>query len=181
MLFSTIASVFSAILMTQSTLAALTPQQVVDNINILAAVSANANAALSQLTTTTPPAQVVIIGQALGGDVNTTQAAPPFPDGVTQPIVDALGNGLLSTVMHKHSIFAQFGVTAPILNNLRNLGAGIDSFALTMTDVIPTRRDDVKTDKDQLDQSVGNSISRYQQVCIPSPLYPKVLPLCAPA
>ena len=37
---------------------------------------------------------------------------------------------LLSTVIGKHSIFAQFGVTAPIAAILRSLEAGIDVITL---------------------------------------------------
>ena len=63
MLLSTIASVFSALLITQGTLAALTVQQVVDNVNIVATVSGNADAALSQLSTETTPSGATKIGQ----------------------------------------------------------------------------------------------------------------------
>ena len=47
-----------------------------------------------------------------------------------------------------------------------------------MIDLIPGRQADVQTDKDQLDESVGNSITTYEQICIPSPLYPAVPPVC---
>jgi hypothetical protein len=52
MLMSTIASVFFAFLFGQGTLAALTPKQVVANINIVAAVSRNTNDVLMQVSTT---------------------------------------------------------------------------------------------------------------------------------
>lgn len=58
-----IASVFSALLFSQSALAALTPQQVVVNINIVTVASNQANTALSQLTTSTSPQKVHDIGQ----------------------------------------------------------------------------------------------------------------------
>ena len=53
------------------------------------------------------------------------------------------------------------------------------SFAFSMIDLIPTQTPAVNTDKDSLDSSVGNAISIYQQICIPSVLYPTVPPICA--
>ena len=47
-----------------------------------------------------------------------------------------------------------------------------------MIDLIPAHKGDVQTDKDQLDQSVGDSITKYEQLCLPSPLYPTVQPVC---
>ena len=48
-----------------------------------------------------------------------------------------------------------------------------------MIDLIPGREPDVQTDKDDLDESVGDSITTYEQICVPSPFYPRVLPVCA--
>ena len=61
MLLSTIASVFSALLITQGTLAALTPQQVVAGIQVVTTLSADANTALSLLSTSTTPPDVTSI------------------------------------------------------------------------------------------------------------------------
>ena len=62
MLLSTIACVFSALLITQGTLAALTPDQVVTNINIVATLSGNTDDALSELSTSTSPSDAATIG-----------------------------------------------------------------------------------------------------------------------
>lgn len=56
--------------------------------------------------------------------------------------------------------------------------ASYQSFAFSMINLIPTRTADVTTDKNTLDDSVGNTISVYDQFCLPSPLYPTVLPVC---
>ena len=48
-----------------------------------------------------------------------------------------------------------------------------------MINLIPTRQGDVTNDKDSLDSSVRNAISKYEQICIPSILYPQVPPICA--
>ena len=103
---------------------------------------------------------------------------------------------LLATVIGKHSIFAQFAVTAPIAAVLRSLEATIDvspiesqcapysntvlyqSFAFAMIDLIPTQTPAVHTDQNTLDDAVGNTISTYNQFCTPSPFYPRQLPTC---
>jgi hypothetical protein len=48
-----------------------------------------------------------------------------------------------------------------------------------MIAMIPTKQADVTADKNMLDTSVGNTITLYQQICIPSPLYPTIPPVCA--
>lgn len=52
------------------------------------------------------------------------------------------------------------------------------SFASAMIDLIPTRETDVSTDKNSLDSSVGNTITVYEQICVPSILYPLLMPIC---
>ncbi|KAJ7330829.1 hypothetical protein DFH08DRAFT_966584 [Mycena albidolilacea] len=175
-------------------LAALTPDQVVGNINIVTSVSGNINSVLGGLSTTPTPSQAQTISQTvvtgfqtiindLAGDVTAMQATPPFSDGADL-IVAALTDfvrvhqALLSTVIGKHTIFAQFGLTGPITAVLRSLEAGIDSFAFALIAMIPTKQANVTTDKNMLDDSVGNTITLYQQICIPSPLYPTVPPVC---
>lgn len=119
MLLSTIASVFSALLITQGTLAALTPQQVADAINDLAVLLGQTNTALSVLSTSTSPSDVASIAdvnwvscfnktiltrfheQTLVTDIQTLindfnndatllKGTPPIPDAQAQPIVDSL-------------------------------------------------------------------------------------------
>jgi hypothetical protein len=186
----------AAALFSQGVLAQLTPDQVVTNVKIVTSVSGNLDSVLQGLSTSTSAADVSTMGQTvvtdfqtivtnLAGDVTAMEATPPFADGVAQPIVDALTDfvlvhqALLSTVIGKHAIFSQFGVTAPITAILRSLEAGIDSFAFAMINLIPTRQSDVTDDKDQLDSSVGNTVTLYTQLCIPSPLYPGLMPVCA--
>ncbi|KAF8814349.1 hypothetical protein BYT27DRAFT_7206167 [Phlegmacium glaucopus] len=109
MLFSTIASVSSAILMTQGTLAAVVTfgQTLTSNI------------------------QTIV--NDLAGNVTAMETAPPFTDDMAPPIVKALGNfvfnqqALQSTILDRHSIFSQFGVTGLILVSLRDLEAAIDN------------------------------------------------------
>ena len=48
-----------------------------------------------------------------------------------------------------------------------------------MIDLIPTQTPAVNSDKSALDSSVGNTITIYKQICVPSILYPRVPPVCA--
>ncbi|KAJ6619198.1 hypothetical protein B0H10DRAFT_1913109 [Mycena sp. CBHHK59/15] len=183
----------SSILSPRGALAALTVDEVVTNVGIVTSVSGNINDLLGGLTTSTSPSQVRTMGQTvvanfntiisdLGGDVTAMQATLPFGDADALLIVQALKEfvaihqALLSTVISKHGIFAQFGVTAPIAAVLRSLEASIDSFAFAMIDMIPTQAPSVQTDKNSLDSSVGNTITLYEQICIPSVLYPTLCP-----
>ncbi|KAJ7196433.1 hypothetical protein GGX14DRAFT_575000 [Mycena pura] len=195
------APLFAAIILVVSggALAALTPAQVVTNIGNVATVStrpvvfasyprqllpAPSRQSAEFMRYLTVVVDFATIVNALRADVPAMQATPPFDDVAAQPIVDALDNfvqihqALLATVIGKHSIFSQFGVTAPITAIPRSHEAVIDSFAFAMIDLIPTRSSDVKNDKNQLDTSVGNTISLYEQLCIPSLLYPALLPIC---
>lgn len=106
---------------------------------------------------------------------------------------------LLATVIGKHGIFAQFALTAPIAAVLETLEATIDvsavgkrlawkimltfcvllqSFAFSLIDLIPTRQSDVTSGQDQLDTAVTNTINLYEQICIPSLLFPTIMPIC---
>ncbi|KAH9172541.1 hypothetical protein EDB89DRAFT_2069621 [Lactarius sanguifluus] len=194
-----IAAVASVAFISRGALAALTPEQIVTNVDIVTQVSQAANDALAQLSPTTPPSQIPVIARSLENsfriivsnitaDIAAMQATPPFVDcpPAAVLIVASLKNFvtvhqiLLSTVIGKHSIFAQFGVTAPITGILRELEAAIDKFALSMINLISCAKDSVTKDQDDLDKSVGDTIKRYQQICIPVPLYPILQPICLP-
>ncbi|KAH9474941.1 hypothetical protein JR316_0012039 [Psilocybe cubensis] len=113
--------------------------------------------------------------------MNTT---PPFTDDLAGPIVDALTDFvkvhqiLLSTVIGKQSIFAQFLLTAPIAAALRALESEVDFFAFSLIALIPTRTSSVKDCQQSLDSSLGDAIAKYQAICIPSVLYPAIPPVC---
>jgi hypothetical protein len=47
-----------------------------------------------------------------------------------------------------------------------------------MINMIPCASDSVNSDQQQLDQTVGQAITLYQQLCIPNPLYPTLQPVC---
>ncbi len=85
---------------------------------------------------------------------------------------------LLSTISEKHDIFAQFGVTPPITSTLRQLEDVVDSYASTLGQVAASQASNIRSIQNQLDTSLGNTISLYEQLCIPSPLYPTLKPIC---
>ncbi|KAF7358231.1 hypothetical protein MVEN_00871900 [Mycena venus] len=197
------------------TLAQLTATQIVAGINLVSNISQNSNNVLSPLSTSTDGATVQTMSQTLVNNFNTIindvsalttglEATPPIE--VTEAnhsrrqtagstIVAALDNfvavhqAFLATVIGKHSIFAQFQVTAPIAAVLRSLEAQIDSFAFALINVIPqnARRaiepqlGSITSDQSALDTAVGNTVTTYSQTCIPSPLYPIILPVCTSA
>ncbi|KAF7358230.1 hypothetical protein MVEN_00871800 [Mycena venus] len=184
----------------------MTPAQVVTAINLVANISQNTNDVLTPLSTSTEGPTVLVndidtIISNLNATVTILEASGPLDTtemdhsrrqtaGTT--IVAALDNfvgvhqAFLATIIGKHSIFAQFQVTAPIAAVLRNLEVIIDSFAFALIDVIPqeARRaiqpqlGTVSSDQSALDTALGNTIMTYDEICIPSLLYPIELPSC---
>ncbi|KAJ6630004.1 hypothetical protein B0H10DRAFT_2208153 [Mycena sp. CBHHK59/15] len=177
-------------------LAGLTPADVVKNIGIVTEVSKTIDITLKGLTTSTTPVQVVAISKtivtqfttivsSISTDITAMKATPPFTiEADCLLVVNALNQfvqvhqALLSTVIGKHSIFAQFLVTAPIAAVLRGLEAIIDAFAFSLINLIPCGIASVNTGKNSLDASVMASINLYLQVCTPSVFYPITLPTC---
>jgi hypothetical protein len=191
--FSTV--LFASLLVAKDALAALSVSQVVANIGIVTTVSGNLNGAISQLSTSSSPSDVQAAANTaqasfntiindLNGDTSAMESTPPFGDADSETIKNSLDDfvqvhqTLLGTVIGKHSIFAQFGVTAPIAGVLRTLEATIDSFLFAMINLIPSQSSGVESDQSGLDQTVGTAISTYEELCIPSPLYPTLQPVC---
>ncbi|KAF7368094.1 hypothetical protein MSAN_00875600 [Mycena sanguinolenta] len=179
----------SSVDITTSGQISMTSAQVVAAINLVSNISQalvnDINAIISSLNTT------VTILEA-SGPLDTTEMDHSRLQIAGATIVAALDNfvavhqAFLATIISKHSIFAQFQVTAPIAAVLRNLEIIIDSFAFALIDVIPqdARRavqpqlGTVSSDKSALDTAVGDTITVYDEICIPSSLYPVVLPTC---
>ncbi|KAJ7094780.1 hypothetical protein C8R44DRAFT_749366 [Mycena epipterygia] len=165
------------------------------NIIQLTAESQRILDALTPLSPTTTGPQVATIGTTvtqsfqtivttINTDISAMQVTPPFVGVICTPIVDALidfvkvHQAVLSTVIGKHSIFAQFGATAPITAILRSLEAAIDALANGLIGLIPCASDTVKMGQGMLDTSVTNSITAYSQLCIPSLFWPNTPPFC---
>ncbi|KAF8258933.1 hypothetical protein EI94DRAFT_1814282 [Lactarius quietus] len=197
MLFRIIAAVASVAFISQGALAQLTIPEVVTNINDVTTISGVAASTLSSISPQSSPDDISEAAQTLAsnfktiindvaGDTTAMESTPQFTDcSATAAIVTSLSDfvtvhqNLLSVVIGKHGIMAQFGLTAPIATVLKSLEATIDSFANAMIAMLPTcNTASVQTDQSNLDGSVGNAISTYEQFCIPSPLYPTIQPIC---
>ncbi|KAJ6549984.1 hypothetical protein B0H19DRAFT_1073880 [Mycena capillaripes] len=178
-------------------LAQVTAAQAVTNINTVTGLIENLNDQLNGLSPSSNPADVQIAAQTITNgfgaiitdmhqDVTTMHGTSPFDAADASSVAQAFSDftlaqqGLMSALIGKQSIFAQFGVTGQISAALRGVEAANDSFAFSLIDVVPTVAAGVQGDKDSLDTAVGNAISLYGQLCIPSPLYPTVLPVCVP-
>ncbi|KAF7372706.1 hypothetical protein MSAN_00475900 [Mycena sanguinolenta] len=168
-----------------TTLAGMTATQIVAAIDLISNISQNSDRVLSPLSTSTDAATVSSQSQTLVNNFNT----------IISTIVAALDNlvvvdqAFCATVIGKHLIFAQFQVTAPIAAVLRSLEAALDSFAFALIDVVPeqalraTERllGSISSDQAALDTAVGNTVTTYNEACVPSPLYPIMLPVCSSA
>ncbi|PPQ96027.1 hypothetical protein CVT25_013889 [Psilocybe cyanescens] len=195
MLFRSVATCIVGVLFTQGALAALTPARLVTSIEAVTAASKDANTALVSISTSTKVADVKTSGkklvaafttivQSVTADVAAINVTPAFADDAADTVVNALTDFvlvhqiLLSTVIGKHSIFAQFAVTTPITAILRALEAQVDALAFGLINLIPTRKPDVQESRKSLDASLTIAISTYREVCIPSPFYPSKGPTC---
>ncbi|KAJ7101765.1 hypothetical protein C8R44DRAFT_747208 [Mycena epipterygia] len=184
----------SSILFSPGALAAMTPNDAIANIRQLTTVSSTINSALVPLGSTSTVIQITAAFQicvqgfttivnTITTDVSLMSASPPLTgacDAIVVALVDfvRVHQALLATVFGKHSIAAQFGLTAPIAEVLQLLEAAIDSLAYALILFIPCAKDTVVMGQTQLDASVQTSITLYQQICIPSLLYPYLPPIC---
>ncbi len=168
---------------------------IVANINVFAGQATNANGGLGGISFTSGPGQVQTAASTLAGQLDDMagglSAAAADLNGCgalnaadAQSAANAFSNAasttgaLLSTISEKHPIFAQFGVTPPITSTLRQLEDVVDSYAFALGQVATSQANNIASTQGQLDTSLGNTISLYEQLCIPSPLYPTLKPIC---
>ncbi|KAJ7763772.1 hypothetical protein B0H16DRAFT_1527180 [Mycena metata] len=174
--------------------ATLTPDQVVTNINIVTTASQGILNAVTPITKNSSPGAVVTAGQTattnfntiiqnLGGDVSAMDGTV-FTAAQAGPVCAALTDfvnvhqAVLSTVIGKHGFLAQFGVAQPLAAVLRTLEGAIDAFAFGAIAMLPSCANQVTQQQAGLDTSVASAISQYEEICVPSPLYPTVMPVC---
>ncbi|CDO71866.1 hypothetical protein BN946_scf184940.g13 [Trametes cinnabarina] len=145
----------------------------INQVTQLSASSTHVKHSLSGLQCSEYP-----VGQVLINDfqniVNTVVAftdtlsdAKPLGDADAQLVVAALTQfvkvhqALLNTVIGKHSLAAQFFVTAQIAAILRTLEGGIDTFAFDLIALIPTQSDSANTQFSALHVTISNAITVY--------------------
>jgi hypothetical protein len=168
---------------------------IVANINVFAGQAGTANQGLDGLSLTSNGQQVQTAASTLAGQLNdmasglSDDAADLGGCGAlsaadAQSAASAFSNAasvagtLLSTISGKHDIFAQFGSTQPITSTLRRLESVADFYSSTLGQVAASQASNITSTQNQLDTSLGDTISLYEQLCIPSPLYPSLKPIC---
>ncbi|KAK6526570.1 hypothetical protein TWF694_005152 [Orbilia ellipsospora] len=197
MQFKTVIAVALGLLSTSS-FAAITAESLIADIDVLTALSTSAMNHLSSLTPSNNPGQVSDQAQTLitnmntmtrdaSGDTMDTAGTTKFSDADATLILTSLDafttahQSFLTTVIKKHLIFAQFGMTAPIAAVFRQWEAAMDAFGFTMQDAFPeSGSSGLSKDLAALHNSIENTVTTYAQVCVPSPLYPTVQPVCIP-
>ncbi|KAH9474965.1 hypothetical protein JR316_0012064 [Psilocybe cubensis] len=198
MLFRSVFTFLIGALYAQAAHAALTSKQVVTSIKAVTTASQSTNDALTVITTTSSVTEITFASRKLVSGfkdiVTSITAVVPkitstetFPDDEGKAIIEALTDFvlvhqlLLSTVIGKHSIFAQFSLTAPIAAVLRLLEAQVDALAFALIHLIPTRSSSIQKSQKTLSISLDSSISTYTEFCIPSIFWPAVKPKCVAA
>jgi hypothetical protein len=168
---------------------------IVANINAFTSQAGAANLALGGISFTSDGRQVQTAANSLAGQLNEMASGlATAADGLSgcgalsaadaQTAATAFSNAvsaagaLLSTIGEKHDIFAQFGSTAPIASALRQLEDTFDSYAAALAGVATSQANNITSSQQQADASLGNAISLYEQICIPTPLYPTLKPIC---
>jgi hypothetical protein len=172
-----------------------TASQTATSLNALTAQTGNLNNRLSPLSTNSSASDVNVAARATVDALNTltndyaAQASAlngcsAYGASDSQRVSSAytglinVTQATLATLIGKHSIFAQFQQTAPIAAVQRNLEASFDSDSLALLNVAPSESDSISSGYNAGTNSLNDSINTYNQVCIPSPLYPIILPVC---
>jgi hypothetical protein len=175
--------------------AQITVTQIVGNINAISSAAQNLSTALAPTDTSTSPSEVSSAAQDtvnglsamisnLAADDTALPGTSSLDAGDAQNVAAAFGNQvtdmqqMLATISGKHAVFAQFGLTAPLAAALRSLEASVDANVSALASVAPTQAASLTQQMTTLDQILGSSISLYGQTCIPSPLYPTIMPVC---
>ncbi|EJF63748.1 hypothetical protein DICSQDRAFT_125525 [Dichomitus squalens LYAD-421 SS1] len=96
-----------------------------------------------------------------------SSSTPPYPDNVAIEVVDVLTTfvevhqQLLELIIGKHSLAAQFFLTAPIAAALRALEGVVDTFAFAVIDLIPTQEGPALAQVSALNVTFTQTITTY--------------------
>jgi hypothetical protein len=172
-----------------------TTSQIVTDINAIASGAGDLNSKLASLTRSSSPNDVQSAAQStaeglgtmsneLAADTSAFGGCQELSSADSRTVADAFGSlvgatqKMLTPLTADHSYFAQFSVTAPIASSLRALEAALDSYAYALLAVAPSQQGAIAGGQSSVNDSLGNAIGLYGQICIPSPLYPTVQPVC---
>lgn len=176
-----------------------TASQIVTDIDAIASAAGALDTRLDALTPSSSPGDVQPAAQSTAAGLNTmvndfsadttalAGCPAPLSSADSQTVTAAFRSltgatqRMLSTLTGKHAIFAQFGATAPIASSLRALEAALDSYTYALISAATSQQGAITNSKDSIDSSLGDAITRYGQICIPSPLYPNLMPICVGA
>jgi hypothetical protein len=172
-----------------------TASQIVTDINANTSTAAGLTQQLGAVNQNSSPINVRAAAESTTNGLNTLSAnfsqdtgvsngCPALSSADAQKVANAFDdltkvtNQLLSILIGDHPVFAQYGFTAPISASLRSLEGALDSYAFSLISVAPSQQGAITEDQNSIDTSLGNAITTYSQICIPSPLYPTVQPVC---
>jgi hypothetical protein len=172
-----------------------TATQIVTTINSLAGQAQALNGVLGTLTTSSDPQQVMATAQSLVNGLNNMSsdlsAGATAIDGCSalskansETVASAFSNlaqvdlQFLSTIIGKHGIFAQFAQTAPIAAALRSFEGAFDYYSFGLANIAQSPAGSITNSQSTVNTALDNTVNTYQQICIPSPLYPIVMPIC---
>ncbi|EJF62697.1 hypothetical protein DICSQDRAFT_169087 [Dichomitus squalens LYAD-421 SS1] len=174
--FSNVLTAFTVIFLGILGALAQTEDAVTGGLQSLTDASSDVQLAISKITLSNFPKTGTEIAGGLGNLTTsigsfTTQITPPnpttFPDDAAQEIVDFLTGFvqvhqlLLSTIIGKHSIAAQFFLTAPIAAALRTIEDAVDDLAFALIGLIPTQQSAAQSQFDSLSATFSDAISTY--------------------
>jgi hypothetical protein len=173
-----------------------TASEIVTDINVISSAAGSLNSQLGALTPNSSPNDVQSAAQStatglstmnndFNGDTNVLAGCSGLGSADSQTVANAFDGlasatqQMLSTLTGDHSIFAQYSVTAPIAASLRALEVTLDSYTVALITVAPSQQDAITNDQNSVDKSLGSVIGVYEEICVPSPLYPNIQPICA--
>ncbi|TBU28509.1 hypothetical protein BD311DRAFT_324644 [Dichomitus squalens] len=96
-----------------------------------------------------------------------SSSTPPYPDDVAIEVVDVLTTfvevhqQLLELIIGKHSLAAQFFLTAPIAAALRALESVVDTFAFDLIALIPTEEGPALAQVNALNVTFTQTVTTY--------------------
>jgi hypothetical protein len=172
-----------------------TASQIVTDIKVIASGAGDLKSQLAALTSSSSRNDVQSAAQSTAAGLNTISndsaadasalgGCTELSSADSQTVADAFGSlagatqQMLSALTGDHSFFAQLVVTAPIASSLRALEAALDAYAYAFLAVAPSPQGAIAGSQSSIGSSLGNAIGVYGQICIPSPLYPTVQPVC---
>ncbi|TBU24835.1 hypothetical protein BD309DRAFT_1004996 [Dichomitus squalens] len=165
--FSNVLTAFTVIFLGVLGALAQTEDAVTGGLQSLTDASSDVQLAISKITLSNFPKTGTEIASGLGNLTTsigsfTTQITPvQMVDFLTGSVQVRRHQLLLSTIIGKHSIAAQFFLTAPIAAALRTIEDAVDDLALALIGLIPTQQSAAQSQFDSLSAPFSDAISTF--------------------